>query len=87
MEMSSSYNCSSYSVFHLAIPHWVGIDRLHKMDVPKDIEAKSNSRMVAMFQQLKWQNLVAGVSGGVLATFILHPLDLIKIRLQGKQIL
>lgn len=60
----------------------MGIDRLHKMDVPKDIEAKSNSRMVAMFQQLKWQNLVAGVSGGVLATFILHPLDLIKIRLQ-----
>jgi solute carrier family 25 folate transporter 32 len=28
--------------------------------------------------------LVAGISGGVTSTLILHPLDLIKIRFAGK---
>jgi solute carrier family 25 folate transporter 32 len=30
------------------------------------------------------EHLVAGVSGGVSATLALHPLDVIKVRLQGK---
>lgn len=30
-------------------------------------------------------NLVAGCAGGVVATLILHPLDLVKVRLQGMQ--
>ena len=33
---------------------------------------------------IRYEHLVAGVSGGVTATLILHPLDLIKIRFQGK---
>jgi len=32
---------------------------------------------------IRWQHLVAGVTGGVLSTLIVHPLDLIKIRFQG----
>ncbi len=28
-------------------------------------------------------HLVAGVSGGVASTLVLHPLDLVKIRMQG----
>ena len=28
-------------------------------------------------------HLVAGVSGGVAATLVLHPLDLVKIQMQG----
>lgn len=36
----------------------------------------------SLFSQLKYEHLVAGISGGVLSTMVLHPLDLIKIRFQ-----
>lgn len=34
-------------------------------------------------RSVQWEHLVAGVSGGVVATLVLHPLDLVKIRFQG----
>lgn len=37
-------------------------------------------------RSVQWDHLshmVAGVSGGVVATLVLHPLDLVKIRFQG----
>ncbi|KAF6212756.1 hypothetical protein GE061_010464 [Apolygus lucorum] len=34
----------------------------------------------SVFQHVKYEHLVAGVTGGVASTLILHPLDLIKIR-------
>ncbi|BES92365.1 Mitochondrial carrier protein [Nesidiocoris tenuis] len=34
----------------------------------------------SLFQHVKYEHLVAGVTGGVASTLILHPLDLIKIR-------
>lgn len=37
-------------------------------------------RKLDMFRHVKYEHLVAGVSGGVASTLILHPLDLIKIR-------
>lgn len=37
----------------------------------------------SVFKQLKYEHLVAGISGGVLSTLVLHPLDLLKIRFQG----
>lgn len=33
-----------------------------------------------MFRHVRYENLVAGVSGGVLSNLALHPLDLVKIR-------
>lgn len=33
-----------------------------------------------IFQHVKYEHLVAGISGGVTSTVILHPLDLLKIR-------
>ena len=36
-----------------------------------------------LFQHVRYEHLVAGVSGGVSATLALHPLDVIKVRLQG----
>ncbi|XP_071854011.1 solute carrier family 25 member 32-like isoform X2 [Apostichopus japonicus] len=36
----------------------------------------------SVFKQLKYEHLVAGISGGVLSTLVLHPLDLLKIRFQ-----
>ncbi|XP_041360898.1 mitochondrial folate transporter/carrier-like isoform X2 [Gigantopelta aegis] len=35
-----------------------------------------------LLRSIKWEHLVAGVSGGVVSTLILHPLDLVKIRFQ-----
>lgn len=36
----------------------------------------------SLFSNLKYEHLVAGISGGVLSTLVLHPLDLIKVRFQ-----
>lgn len=36
-----------------------------------------------VFSHVKIENLVAGLSGGVVSTLVLHPLDLVKIRFAG----
>lgn len=36
----------------------------------------------SVISHIRWQHLAAGVTGGVVSTLILHPLDLIKIRFQ-----
>ena len=33
---------------------------------------------------VKYEHLLAGVSGGIVSTVTLHPLDLLKVRLAGK---
>ena len=38
----------------------------------------------SLLSHVKWEHCAAGVSGGVLSTLVLHPLDLIKVRFQGK---
>ncbi|XP_032529032.1 solute carrier family 25 member 32 [Danaus plexippus] len=40
----------------------------------------SSSSKLAILSHIKYEHLVAGISGGVTSTLILHPLDLIKIR-------
>lgn len=44
----------------------------------------SSSTKLALLNHIKYEHLVAGVSGGVTSTLILHPLDLIKIRFAGE---
>lgn len=42
---------------------------------------KSNfAGMVATFRTVKYEHLLAGISGGAISTLLLHPLDLLKIR-------
>lgn len=36
---------------------------------------------------MKYEHLVAGVTGGVTSTVLLHPLDLLKIRFAGEKCL
>ncbi|XP_051842051.1 mitochondrial folate transporter/carrier-like [Antechinus flavipes] len=36
--------------------------------------------LTTVFRHVRYENLVAGVSGGVLSNLVLHPLDLVKIR-------
>lgn len=38
----------------------------------------------AWLAHVKYEHLMAGVSGGVTSTLLLHPLDLIKIRFAGQ---
>lgn len=38
----------------------------------------------SMFEHVKIEHMVAGFSGGVASTLILHPLDLLKIRFAGE---
>lgn len=44
----------------------------------------NSSSTKALFSHIKYEHLVAGISGGVTSTLILHPLDLIKIRFAGE---
>ncbi|KAI1901934.1 hypothetical protein AGOR_G00039530 [Albula goreensis] len=36
--------------------------------------------LLRLFSYVKYENLAAGLSGGVVSTMVLHPLDLVKIR-------
>lgn len=38
-----------------------------------------------LFSHVKIENLLAGLSGGVVSTLVLHPLDLVKIRFAGTE--
>uniref|UniRef100_A0A2K5PSM3 Solute carrier family 25 member 32 n=1 Tax=Cebus imitator TaxID=2715852 RepID=A0A2K5PSM3_CEBIM len=42
--------------------------------------ASGSSAWNTVFRHVRYENLVAGVSGGVLSNLALHPLDLVKIR-------
>lgn len=46
--------------------------------------AAGSAAWSAVFRHVRYENLVAGVSGGVLSNLALHPLDLVKIRFAGK---
>lgn len=49
------------------------------------MKTNPNSRKsTTLLSHVKYEHMVAGVSGGVTSTLILHPLDLIKIRFAGK---
>uniref|UniRef100_A0A1B0C885 Uncharacterized protein n=2 Tax=Lutzomyia longipalpis TaxID=7200 RepID=A0A1B0C885_LUTLO len=39
-----------------------------------------STKKLNLLSLVKYEHLVAGISGGVTSTLILHPLDLIKIR-------
>ena len=42
------------------------------------------TRLAATFRAVRMEHLLAGITGGVVSTLILHPLDLLKIRFAGK---
>ena len=41
-------------------------------------------RASSVLEGVRYEHLVSGVAGGVVAAQILHPLDLIRIRFSGK---
>lgn len=50
------------------------------------MKANGSTRKTTVFSHIRYEHLVAGFSGGVTSTLILHPLDLIKIRFAGMTI-
>ncbi|KAK7603613.1 hypothetical protein V9T40_003612 [Parthenolecanium corni] len=42
--------------------------------------SQNHSSGITLFKHVKYEHLVAGVTGGVTSTVLLHPLDLLKIR-------
>lgn len=54
------------------------------MTAGPDQPAPGASVWSTVFRHVRYENLVAGVSGGVLSNLALHPLDLVKIRFAGK---
>nr|CAH7717387.1 unnamed protein product [Callosobruchus chinensis] len=51
-----------------------------KMSVVSTEKSRSSHRPVSLLSQVKYEHLVAGISGGVTSTLVLHPLDIIKTR-------
>ena len=47
--------------------------------------ASASSAWSSRFRHVRYEKLVAGVSGGVLSNLALHPLELVKIRFAGKR--
>lgn len=48
------------------------------------MKTNSANRKTTLLSHIRYEHMVAGFSGGVASTLILHPLDLIKIRFAGK---
>ncbi|XP_064597511.1 solute carrier family 25 member 32-like isoform X2 [Liolophura sinensis] len=46
------------------------------------VKSLSASGFSSIFRHVRLEHLLAGVSGGVVSTLVLHPLDLVKIRFQ-----
>jgi len=44
----------------------------------------SSSAAASALANVKYEHLVAGISGGIASTLALHPLDLLKVRLAGE---
>ena len=45
-----------------------------------DTKSRSEKALVSFSKAVKYESLIAGISGGVVSTLVLHPLDLLKIR-------
>lgn len=63
----------------------VSTDAYHTTESSKNKipNQKSNVLPVGSFSNIKFEHLIAGISGGVASTLALHPLDLLKVRLAG----
>ena len=42
------------------------------------------TRLAGTLRAVRMEHLMAGITGGVVSTLVLHPLDLLKIRFAGK---
>ena len=51
---------------------------------PASTAANRLARLGATFRAVRLEHLMAGITGGVVSTLVLHPLDLLKIRFAGK---
>jgi solute carrier family 25 folate transporter 32 len=50
----------------------------------EDVRDTPTSVPLSFFSGVKYEHLVAGLSGGVVSTLATHPFDLIKLRFAGR---
>lgn len=74
-----------------AVPVDGSVTNGEQLDVPRNMSAIKGSstppgapRQLPVLSNFKYEYFVAGISGGVVSTLMLHPLDLIKIRFAGE---
>jgi len=86
--VSAGKNAESGIVNHGSVTN--GEERRHGDSVPLKMTAIKGSgtpgapRQLNVLSNFKYEYFVAGISGGVVSTLMLHPLDLIKIRFAGE---
>lgn len=56
-----------------------------KMSAMKSSGSPGTARVLPVLSHFKYEHFIAGISGGVVSTLMLHPLDLIKTRFAGKR--
>lgn len=59
------------------------VNRVTDMGQPSKPLTNSAPLTKSMFDHVKVEHMVAGFTGGVASTLVLHPLDLLKIRFAG----
>ncbi|XP_076438081.1 solute carrier family 25 member 32-like [Babylonia areolata] len=52
------------------------------MESPSSSKEQGNGSSGSVLRHIRFEHLYAGVTGGVVSTLVLHPLDLVKIRFQ-----
>lgn len=52
----------------------------NQSSTPSNNAASRFTRLMATFRAVRMEHLMAGITGGVVSTLVLHPLDLLKIR-------
>jgi len=67
----------SFTVLPSSMPEFKSLDT--------PVIARENwlGTLMTIIKSLKFENMIAGISGGTISTLVLHPLDLLKIRFAG----
>lgn len=60
------------------------VNRVTDMGQPTKPLSNGTPVTKSMFEHVKIEHMLAGFTGGVASTLILHPLDLLKIRFAGE---
>lgn len=82
--IASSKKGSSGSSINNSITNNKHLDTVNMSTVQPSAASPGIVHVLPMLSHLKYEHFIAGISGGVVSTLTLHPLDLLKTRFAGK---